>query len=181
MRAIKSVLGLTVLLGGLLLAGGPAFGQSTTGTIKVWGTVNSSPSNKPTPVLITGVIGDHGTVQNVNSSGKPNANGDYFKLTLRKGTFTVNGKAFDSAFANAGNPPPDYSSTTCTGSFSIGPVSVPVVSGTGAYSGMTGSVNLGGQIAILLPRAKNGSCNTSNNAQPLGFWGIVTGQGTVSL
>jgi len=180
-RVLKTALSLAVLLGGLLF-GGAAFGQAspTSGTIKVWGIVNSGPSNKPTPVLVTGVIGDYGTVQTVNSSGKPDGNGNYFKLTLHKGTFTVNGKQFNAAFSTAGNPPPDYNSTTCTGSFLVGPVPVPAVSGTGVYAGISGSVNLTAQIAILLPKTKSGSCNTGNNVNPLGFWGEVTGQGTVS-
>jgi uncharacterized membrane protein len=151
------------------------------GTIKVWGVVNSSDTNNPTPVLVTGVIGDYGTVQTVNSSGKPDGNGNYFKLTLHKGTFTVNGKQFNAAFSTAGNPPPDYNSTNCTGSFSVGPVPAPALSGTGAYAGISGSVDLTAQLALLLPRTKSGSCNTGNNVNPLGFWGQITGQGTVSF
>lgn len=180
-RGIKAGLGIAVL-GGLLLGAVPASGQSssTSGTIKVWGVVNSGPNNKPTAVLVTGAIGDYGTVQNVNASGKPNANGSYFKLTLHKGTFTVNGKQFIAAFSAAGNPPADYNSTTCTGSFPVGPAPVPAVSGTGAYAGISGTVNLSAQLAILLPRTKNGSCNTGNNVNPLSFWGQITGQGTVS-
>jgi len=179
MRLIKALLVLGVLLGSLAF-GGAAFAQSgTSGPVKVWGVVNSSSGNKPTPVLVTGVIGDVGTVQNVNSSGKPDGKGSYFKLTLRKGSLTLNGTQFNAALNAAGNPPADYNSTTCTGSFSAGPAAAPVVSGTGAYAGISGSVDLTAQLAVLLPKTKVGACNT-NSASPLGFWGVVTGQGNVS-
>lgn len=127
-----------------MLGAVPASGQSssTSGTIKAWGVVNSGPNNKPTAVLVTGAIGDYGIVQNVKRLRKPNANGSYFKLTLHKGTFTVNGKQFIAAFNAAGNPPPDYNSTACTGSFPVGAAPVPAVSGTGAYAGISGTVNL---------------------------------------
>ena len=181
-RLIKTLLGFGVLLGSLAL-GGTAFAQSgTTGPIKVWGVVNSSSTNRPMPLLVTGVIGDVGTEQTVNSSGKPDAKGNYFKLTLRRGTLTLNGTQFNAALSaeENGNPPADYNSTTCTGSFTAGPAPAPVVSGTGAYAGISGSVDLTAQLAILLSKTKAGACNTGANSTSLGFWGVVTGQGNVS-
>jgi len=123
-----------------------------------------------------------GTEQTVNSSGRPDGKGNYFKLSLRKGSLTLNGTQFNAALSaeENGNPPADYSVTTCTGSFTVGPAPAPVVSGTGAYAGISGSVNLSAQLAILLGKTKAGACNTGANATSLGFWGVVTGQGTIS-
>jgi hypothetical protein len=181
-RLFKTLPGLGVVLGSLAL-GGTAFAQSgTPGPVKVWGIVNGTTTNRPTPVLVTGAIGDVGTVQTVNSSGKPDGKGNYFKLTLGKGTLTLNGTQFNAALsaAESGPAPADYNTTTCTGSFTVGPVPAPVVSGTKAYARISGSVNLSAQLAILLSKTRAGACNTGANATSLGFWGVVTGQGTVS-
>ena len=182
-RLMKSALGATVVMGSLALATGPAFGQSSTGgTIKVWAVANAtSSSNKPSPVVLTGAIGDYGTTQSVNSSGKPDENGNYVKLTLKKGTFTVNVSQLNSAFSSA--QPSDFNSSNCSATLTVGPVAVPMVanSGTGAYKGISGSVNLTAQLAIIAAKTKSGSCNTSSNANAAAGWGVITGSGTVAF
>ncbi len=94
----------------------------------------------------------------------------------------LNGTQFNAALNSdeSGPAPADYDTTTCTGSFTVGPAPVPVVSGTGAYARISGSVNLSAQLAILLSKTEAGACNTGANATSLGFWGVVTGEGTVS-
>jgi hypothetical protein len=64
----------------------------------------------------------------------------------------------------------------------VGPVNLPIVggSGTGAYKGIAGSVDLTATGALILPM-KNGSCNTSNNANPVAGYGFITGTGSVSF
>ncbi len=114
------------------------------------------------PVLVTGVIGDVGTVQTVNSSGKPDGKGNYFKLTLRKGTLTVNGTQFNAALERGGerNPPADYNSTTCTGSFTAGPAAG---SGGERHGGVRRDQRLGGPHRPArnpAPKTKAGACNT---------------------
>ena len=182
-RLIKSALGVTVVMGSLALATAPAFGQSSTGgAIKVWGVVAvTSSSNKPSPTVITGAIADYGTTQNVNSSGKPDENGNRVKVTLKKGTFTVDVTQLNSGFGNAS--PSDFNSSNCSASFMVGPVNVPVVAGTGtgAYKGITGSLTMNAQVAAILPKTKSGSCNTANSATPVAGWGVITGNGTVSF
>ena len=37
------------------------------------------------------------------------------------------------------------------------------------------------EIALILPKTKSGSCNQSNNANPVAGWGTITGNGTVSF
>jgi hypothetical protein len=100
------------------------------------------------------------------------------KLQLKKGTLLVNATQFNSVLNNA--QPTDYDATTCSASVTgSGPVQI--VSGTKAYAGITGSVNLTGTFAFIGPFKKNGQCNTSNNANPVAQWTSITGAGTVSF
>lgn len=180
MRRIRSAAGLLVVVGLLSAAGTAAFGSSaTSGPIKVWVRIPVTGGNVPDPVVITGVIGDFGTTLSVNSKGKADANGNYERIRLVKGKFTVNGSALNQALSSA--MPSDFNSSTCSGSFSAGPETVPIVngSGTGAYAGITGSVDVSAQFAFVQPKKKNGSCNM--NANPAGGWGVITGAGTVSF
>ncbi len=182
-RIITATVGATAILGSLALGASPALAQSPTGgTIKVWVTANATGSgNKPNPIVITGAIADYGTGQNVNSSGKPAANTQRVKLTLKKGTFTVDTSQLNAAFNNAN--PTDFSNSNCSASVAVGPAAVPIIagSGTGAYAGISGSVTMSAQVALILPKTKSGACNQSNNANPVAGWGIITGNGTVSF
>jgi hypothetical protein len=181
-RVVKAAVGLAVLFGSLLFGATAAFGQSTGGAIKVFGPASVSNSgNKPTPVVFTGAIGDYGTTVSVNSAGKNDGNGNFVKITLKKGGFTVNATNLNSAF-NALGAPPDFNSQNCSGSFTVGPVNIPIVggSGTGAYKGIAGSVDMTATGALILP-TKNGSCNTSNNANPVSGFGFLSGTGSVSF
>lgn len=89
-----------------------------------------------------------------------------------------------NAVLNSTNPT-DYSTVTCSGSIvASGPA--PIVSGTKAYAGITGSVTLTATFAFVGPfyasGSKKGQCNTSNNAPtPPGIYGVITGIGTVSF
>ena len=84
-RLIKTLLGFGVLLGSLAL-GGTAFAQSgTTGPIKVWGVVNSSSTNRPMPLLVTGVIGDVGTEQTVKFVGEARRQGELLQAHFAQG------------------------------------------------------------------------------------------------
>lgn len=155
--------------GGLILGSAGASAQSSPsgGTIQVW--VTPSPTNNGGgKILITGAIGDYG----ITKKGK-NSN----QAVLKKGTIIVNLKQFNAATNNAN---PTINQSNCSTSF-VASAPVPIVSGTGAYAGISGSFTLTAQFAFILPRTKSGSCNTSNNANPLNQYGSVTGSGTVSL
>jgi hypothetical protein len=130
--------------------------------------------------VITGAIADHGTTQGVNSSGKPDENGNYVKVTLKKGTFTVDVSQLNSALNNA--QPTDFNASNCSASETVSSIAVPIVSGSGtsSYKGISGSLNLTAMLALILPKTKSGSCNMSNSAVPVASWGAVTGTGTVS-
>jgi hypothetical protein len=127
--------------------------------------------------VLTGAIADSGTSATVNSSGKPTKNGKYKLLVLKKGTILLNTTQLNAAVNNAN--PTTFNSTTCSGSFA-GTAPVPTVSGTKAYAGISGSVNITVTFAIVLPLTK-GKCNTNTNANPIAQYGSVSGSGTVSF
>lgn len=181
MRRSIFLVGGSVAVGVLLVGPAVASGQGTGGQIRVWGVANPNSSNKPSPVVITGAIADYGTTQSVNSSGKPDESGNFVELTLKKGSFRVDTSQLNAKFASA--QPSDFNPTNCSGSISVGPVDIPVVKGkgTGSYKGITGSIQMTGEVALILPKNKSGSCNTSNSANPVSGWGVVTGNGSVSF
>ncbi len=59
-------------------AGGPVHFFATTGN----GIVGK--------ITVTGAIGDYGKTLSMTKSGKPDANGNYVKVTMKKGTFEIN-------------------------------------------------------------------------------------------
>ena len=177
MRVAKTALGVAVL-GSLLFTGASAFGATAPagGTIKVW--VTPSPNGSGGTIVITGAIGDYGKAFNANSAGKPQKKGAYEQLVLKKGTILLNGQQFNAATNKA--TPTDYSAVSCSGSI-VASAPVPIVSGTKAYAGITGSLTLTETAAFVGPFTKSGTCNTSGNGNPAAIWGSVTGSGAVSF
>src|SRR5580704_810445 len=169
-RLVKAAMACSVMVaGGLTLESATAFAQSSSssGSIQVWVTPSLT-GNGGGKILITGAIADYGVT-------KKSKNGN--TAVLRKGTIIVNLKQFQTAQNNAN---PTINQSNCSGSFTAS-APVPIVSGTGAYTGITGSFTLTAQYAFILPKTKSGSCNTSNNANPVSQYGSVNGSGTVSL
>lgn len=177
MRAAKAALGMAIL-GSLLLSGTSAFGATDPagGAIQVWGT---PASNGGGPVVITGAIADSGKSANVNSSGKPTKKGTYKLLSLKNGTIVLNTTQLGKDLNNPNTPPRTFNSTTCSGSFAITDP-VPIVSGTKAYAGISGTVNVTVTFAFVLPLTK-GKCNENTNANPVFSYGSISGTGTVSF
>jgi hypothetical protein len=163
---------------GLSLGDVAASAQSSPagGPIKVWATPSSNGLGGT--IVMTGAVGDYGKTLNVNASGKADRNGNYVKLEMKKGTILVNTTEFNSVLNNA--QPTDFDATTCSASVT-GSAPVQIVSGTKAYAGIAGSVNLTASFAFIGPLKKNGQCNTSNNANPVAQWTSITGTGTVSF
>ena len=135
--------------------------------------------------ILTGAIGDSGSGISVDANGTADpANGTEQQLTLVHGSFRVSTKALDKSINKAFNSfQPDTS--TCSGFVTATGVA-PIVSGsgTGAYSGISGSFTVTFTYATIGPKNTSGKhkgqCNQSNNAQPLGSAQLVTGSGTVS-
>ncbi len=180
---VKAVLGITLLLGGSLVGSEAAFGATTpaNGAIKVW--VTPSITGSGGTIVMTGVVGDYGKTVNANASGKPQKKGGYELLVMKKGNILVNGQQFNKATSSA--QPTDFNATSCSGSF-VASAPAPIVSGTKAYSGITGSVTLTATFAFVGPfytsGSKKGQCNTSNSGpNPPGFFATITGTGTVSF
>ena len=165
MRIAKTALGMAIL-GSLVFSSTSALGASAPagGAIQVWGTPTNNGGGH---VVLTGAIADSGTSATVNSSGKPTKNGKYKLLVLKKGTILLNTTQLNAAVNNAN--PTTFNSTTCSGSFA-GTAPVPTVSGTKAYAGISGSVNITVTFAIVLPLTK-GKCNTNTNANPIAQYG----------
>ena len=166
-RVLKAAIACFVLMGGLTLASAAASAQSSSsgGSIQVW--LTPSLTGNGGKILITGAIADYGVTKGKKSG----------QAVLKKGTIKVNLKQFNAA-TNAVNP--TINPSNCSTSFTAS-APVPIVSGTGAYAGITGSFTLTAQYAFILPKTKSGSCNTSNNANPISQYGSVSGSGTVSL
>ncbi len=166
-RVLKAAIACFVLMGGLTLASAAASAQSSSsgGSIQVW--LTPSLTGNGGKILITGAIADYGVTKGKKAG----------QAVLKKGTIKVNLKQFNAA-TNAVNP--TINPSNCSTSFTAS-APVPIVSGTGAYAGITGSFTLTAQYAFILPKTKSGSCNTSNNANPISQYGSVSGSGTVSL
>jgi len=180
-RSIKIALGLTVLVGSLLLGEQGAFAQSAgPASSSLWAPlVLTSSNNKPTPIVFTGAIGDYGSTLTVNSSGKTDGHGHFDEVTLKKGRFRLDTTTLGSAFSSSPGPT-DFNSQNCSGSYMVGPVTISIVagSGTGAYKGVSGSFSVTASLAAVLP-TKKGTCNQSGT--PVGAFGSITGPGTVSF
>jgi hypothetical protein len=177
MRLANTALGVAVV-GSLLFSGASAFGATDPagGTIQVWGT---PANNGGGGIVITGAIADSGKSANADSSGKPTKKGTYKLLTLKNGTILLNTTQLGKDLNNPNTPPTTFNSTTCSGSFAVTDP-VPIVSGTKAYAGISGTVNVTVTFAIVLPLTK-GKCNTNTNANPIAQYGSISGTGTVSF
>ena len=93
---------------------------------------------------------------------------------LSKGSFAVD-------VSNVGNEldnlPVDQ--TTCSSDGTVtGPITIVPGTGTGAYQGITGALDVHVSAAFILPRAKNGTCDTNAKRYPGVL--IIKGSGTVS-
>lgn len=128
-------------------------------------------------ILITGAIGDYGATHKASSSGGKN----YATATLKKGTITFDLTAIT---AKANHATPTFDKATCSASFSES-APVPVVSGTGLYAGIHGTVRLTESFGFIGSTYKSGSkkgkCNLSNSAPTVAQMGEVYGTGTVSF
>jgi hypothetical protein len=135
------------------------------GTIHVY-LVNTSlnPSARNT-ILITGAFSDHGT-------GKKGT------WDLAKGTIVVDNSAV-GAIVNSPKWGTSYAASCSFDGVAKGPVTI--ISGTGAYAGITGrlafTLTEAGQGSLL----KDGKCNEANNAPALAEYLIGIGSGNVSF
>jgi hypothetical protein len=181
MTVVKATLGIAILGSVMIFGASAAFGSTAPstpagGAIQLWGT---PAQNGGGAVVVTGAIADSGKSANASSSGTPSKKGTYKLLTLKKGTILLNTTQLGKDLNNNNTPPTTFNSTTCSGTFAVTDP-VPVVSGTKAYAGITGTANITVTFAFVLPLTK-GKCNTNTNANPIAQYGSVAGTGTVSF
>jgi hypothetical protein len=143
------------------------------GKVRVFVTNTSSTKGK---ILITGAIGDYGTTLSVNAKGKPDPNGTFEKVKLKRGGFVVDATALNKKLSHA---KPTFNKSNCSVVFSgSGPVTLG--GGTGAYTGISGTIRITVTFAGILPKTAKG-CSTSPNAPTHGSYQSITGTGTVSF
>jgi hypothetical protein len=177
-RLVGSALLATLVVG--LLAASAAGARSAApagGVVHVFVTPNQGAVYK---IVIVGAIGDYGTATSIDKDGKVAQNGNYVKIRLRKGTFEVNSVALNKKTNDA--PPTVVNKETCSFEFGgSGPVTL--FNGTGAYAGISGTLQITQTFAGIGPLyktgPKQGTCNMSNSAQPVAFWASITGKGVV--
>ena len=135
------------------------------GTIHVYIVNTSLSSTAPNNVLITGAFADHGT-------------GKHGTFHLTRGTITANNSRLGAIVSS-----PSFGTfyrASC--SFSgVAKGTVPIVSGTGAYARIKGSITATVYEAQQGSLLKNGKCNESNSAPAIAQDMIVTGSGKVSF
>ncbi len=183
MRVVK--LGVCVaVLGNLLLGGASAFAAATPST-PVGGSVRAfvTPANGGgVKIVIAGAIGDYGKTLNINKNGTADPNGDYSKVTLKKGTFEVNRTALNTKMNNA--QPTVNNLRTCSAVIS-GTAPVTLLDGTALYAGIKGTLKVTVTEVFVLPLYTSGKhkgqCNEGNNFEPVAFYESVIATGTVSF
>jgi hypothetical protein len=128
-------------------------------------------------ILFTGAVGDYGSSSPTHSSGGKT----YGTATLKKGTIKIDLTAI-TAKVNKANP--RVNAATCSASISE-TAPAPIVSGTGLYAGIHGTLRLTESFGFLgstyKSGPKKGQCNTSNSAPTVAQMGIVYGRGSVSF
>lgn len=125
--------------------------------------VNTSIEGRgPGDALISGAFADHGAVKGA-------------ALHLSQGTITGNLTKLNALF-NSRTFATGYSASC---SFSgVGNVSLPLVSGTGAYAGIKGDIKVHVIFGAQSP-FKNGKCD--GNSPPIADQQVITGSGRVSF
>jgi hypothetical protein len=166
---MRRTLTAAALLGALTALSVPAVAFAATpapsaGVIHVFVTDNSAQGNEH-KVLITGAFSDHGT-------------GNQAIFYLTKGWLYLNlasvKKIIDSqSFGSVNAASCSYWGST--------PITVPIVKGTGAYTGIKGTLTGNLTLAGEGSRLADGKCNMANNAPSVAGVFQVSASGSVSF
>ncbi len=162
--------GLAIAAATPAIASGLSASPAAAGRVQVFSTPPLSGTTGT--VLITGAIGDYGKSVKINKAGRTDANGTYSKLELRQGTIVVDATTLNKRIQAGVRV--EQSSCSLRASVSA---PVPIVSGTGAYAGITGTIKTTFTLAAL-GTTKAGQCNPGNIAAA---FATVEGSGTVSF
>ena len=180
MRQGQTIAGVAGLLACLILGASVALAAGSSGTpaggrIQLF--VQPGQGQGRGKILFTGAVGDYGSSSRaISSGGKKLAT-----ATLKKGTITIDLTAI-SAKVNKANPAVNHA--TCSASITE-TAAAPVVSGTGLYAGIHGTIRLTESFGFIgstfKSGPKQGQCNFSNSGRTVAQMGIVYGSGTVSF
>jgi hypothetical protein len=127
-------------------------------------------------VLLTGAIGDYGPTTKADRSGDPDPRGDYAKLDLQNGSILIDTHKLQRAI-RVGSEHAHIDPDSCSLHGSVSEPS-PVVSGTGAYAHITGTMRITFTFAELARRTPSGSCSPDAVAA---MYGTTSATGTVTL
>jgi len=179
MRLRKATVGVAGLLTCLVVDASVALAAGSSGTpaggrIQLFVQPGKTQGNGK--VLFTGAIGDYGSSHSVTTGGKK-----FGTATLTKGTITIDLTAVGKKASNAS---PTVDLATCSGSISVS-AAAPIVSGTGLYAGIRGTVKVTESFGFIgsmhKSGPKRGQCNLSNSAPTVAQMAVVCGSGTVSF
>ncbi len=178
MKRVRLALGAAALA--VLVAAAVASAATSSGsTIRIFVSGSGSVHQK---ILIVGAIGDYGTGTSIDPNGKADPNGSFERLSLKKGTITVDATKFN-AVSNSAKPTVNSAKTCSLMVTWSGPATI--VSGTGAYKKLTGSLKLTGTFAGISPRFESGphkgQCENGNTVQPTVLYLSVVGVGKVKI
>jgi hypothetical protein len=127
--------------------------------------------------IVSGVIGDDGPAVSIYPDGQVDpAHNSEMELRLTDGSFRLSIAAVDKAFVKAGSHAPIYPKT-CTDLISVtGTTPIVAGSGTGAYRGIRGSL----QVTLTLNEVEAKPCQPSPGAFRAQLI-TVAGSGTISF
>jgi hypothetical protein len=179
MRTTARLIGVAAL-GVLCACGASALAASSKpagGSVAFFATPTNGAGSAGT-ILFTGAIGDHGSFVNISQAGKPDATGNYVRISLIQGGFEFNDTQLD---AKAAKVVPNTNATTCSGALTV-TAPVQFLDGTGLYKGIAGSVSVTEFYGYLLPRLANGKCNNAAAGEvSLNRYLAVIGGGNVTF
>jgi hypothetical protein len=127
-------------------------------------------------ILFTGAVGDYGSGRPSSAGGKK-----FTTAVLTKGTIKLDLTAITAKVGSANGK---IDAATCSASVTESAAS-PIVSGTGLYAGIHGTVKITESFGYLgsfyKSGPKKGKCNMSNSAPTVDTMDNVYGTGTVSF
>jgi hypothetical protein len=185
-KYVTGTAALVTVIGGVTLPASQVLAATMApvhGAVQVWVTPRNDGGGT---INLTGALGDAGIAEPANSSGQvvhgPNGNNaNYRLLELTKGWILVNITQLNKTTNNPNAAPTVFNKSNCSVVFT-GKAPVQFVHGTGAYVGITGTVELTFVFAGTAPKTAAGACN--QNANPIGPGGgynTIYGSGTVTV
>jgi hypothetical protein len=142
----------------------------SSGIIHVYAVGNASSATQD--VVVTGAFADAGTLT---------VTGGVSTLQLSKGGIVVNLAQGAAAETKLFNHLGKYVSATTCGMNTSYSAQAKLVSGTGAYTGISGTIQLRTAEIGVFPRTASGTCDLSSNAQPIGFLSLAQGSGRAHI